>query len=94
MLMQIGSTEVPMEEMADKQITFAEIKDYIMSFPPKTKLVRIYDACLSCVDLECLFHDKGWLCGDVRQQILDSNKVIMHVQFVILVGATFALNYR
>jgi hypothetical protein len=66
MLMQMGSTEVPMEETTVKKITFTEIKDYIMSFPPKTKLVRIYDACLTRADLECLFHDKGWLCGDVR----------------------------
>jgi hypothetical protein len=66
MLMQMGSTEVPMEETTNKKITFTKIKDYIMSFPLKTKLVRIHDACLTRGDLECLFHDEGWLCGDVR----------------------------
>ena len=61
----MGSTEVPMEEMADNEISFTEIKKYIMSFPPKTKLVRIHDACLTRGDLECLLQDDGWLDGYV-----------------------------
>ena len=61
----MGSTDVPMEEMGDKKVSFTEIKDYIMSFPKKTKLVRIHDACLKHEDLECLFRDGAWLDGDV-----------------------------
>jgi hypothetical protein len=55
-----------MEAMADKNISFAEIREYIRSFPAKTKLVRIHDACLTPEDLECLLEDNGWLDGDVR----------------------------
>ena len=48
------------------EVRFTEIKNYIMSFPPKTKLVRIQDAWLRREDLECLLEDGGWLDGDVR----------------------------
>ncbi|KAM0849405.1 hypothetical protein ACQ4PT_053753 [Festuca glaucescens] len=46
-------------------MTEDKINDYIMGFPPKTKLVRILDACLKRTDLECLFNQNGWLDGDV-----------------------------
>jgi hypothetical protein len=48
-------------------MTEEKIKEYIMSFPPKTKLVRILDACLKLIDLECLFKNNGWLDGDVSK---------------------------
>ena len=52
-------------EETDNGSSFTAIKEYIMSFPTKTKLVRIHDANLSRGDLECLFKDDGWLDGDV-----------------------------
>ncbi|KAM0870382.1 hypothetical protein ACQ4PT_040066 [Festuca glaucescens] len=62
---KMGSTDITKEKVMENNIRFTEIKDYIRSFPPKTKLVWIHDACLKRVDLECLFKDDGWLDGDL-----------------------------
>ena len=60
----MGSTEVPMEE-TDNESSFTAMKEFIMSYPIDTKLVRIHDANLSRGDLECLLKSDGWLSGDV-----------------------------
>ena len=65
-LLQMGSTEVTTEEMLNIETNYANMKSSVMSFPEKTRLVRIHDACLKREDLECLFQDDGWLDGDVR----------------------------
>ncbi|KAM0826646.1 hypothetical protein ACQ4PT_068723 [Festuca glaucescens] len=60
---QMSSTDGDMGEITENDID--DTKKYIMSFPPKTKLVRIDDACLRRIDFEeCLFPDDGWLDGD------------------------------
>ena len=41
-------------------IKFTEMKEYIMSFPSKTKLVNIHDTTLTRRDLECLLEDEKW----------------------------------
>jgi hypothetical protein len=62
----MSSTDGDMEEIMEKDID--DTKKYIMSFPSKTKLVRIDDACLRRIDVEeCLFPDDGWLDGDVSK---------------------------
>ena len=61
----MGSTDVPSESMVDTEVGFTDIEKYIMSFPPKTKLVRIHDAWLTRGDLECLLQDGRWVDGDV-----------------------------
>ncbi|KAM0914333.1 hypothetical protein ACQ4PT_011540 [Festuca glaucescens] len=62
---QMSSTDGDMEEITEKDID--DTKKYIMSFPSKTKLVRIDDACLRRIDFEeCLFPDDGWLDGDLQ----------------------------
>ena len=63
--MQLGSTVVPMESNVTHEVAFTELEKYIMSFPPKTKLVRIHDAWLTREDLQCFLQDGGWLDGDV-----------------------------
>ncbi|KAK1644706.1 hypothetical protein QYE76_062511 [Lolium multiflorum] len=61
---QMSSTDGDMGEITENDID--DTKKYIMSFPPKTKLVRIDDACLKPTDFEeCLFPDDGWLDGDL-----------------------------
>ena len=55
----IYSTEI------DTEIGFTELKKYIMSFHPKTKLVRIQDQWLTRADLECLLEAERWLDGEV-----------------------------
>ncbi|KAM0912923.1 hypothetical protein ACQ4PT_012482 [Festuca glaucescens] len=60
---QMSSTDGDMGEITENDVD--DTKKYIMSFPPKTKLVRIDDACLRRNDFEeCLFPDDGWLDGD------------------------------
>ncbi|KAM0919130.1 hypothetical protein ACQ4PT_008511 [Festuca glaucescens] len=60
---QMSSTDGDMGEITENDID--DTKKYIISFPPKTKLVRIDDACLRRIDFEeCLFPDDGWLDGD------------------------------
>ena len=62
------STDGDKEEITKNDID--DTKKYIMSFPPKTKLVRIDDACLRRIDFEeCLFPDNGWLDGDVSKHL-------------------------
>jgi hypothetical protein len=46
-------------------ITFTEMKQYIMSFPSKTKLVNIHDTTLTRRDLECLLEDEIWVESEV-----------------------------
>jgi hypothetical protein len=46
-------------------ITFTEMKQYIMSFPSKTKLVNIHDTTLKRRDLECLLEDEIWVESEV-----------------------------
>lgn len=58
-------SQVTIEEMLTIETNYAKMKNYIMSFPEKTRLIRIHDACLKREDLECLFEDNGWLDGDV-----------------------------
>ena len=64
----MGSTEVLMEE-TENESSFTAMKEFIMSFPIDTKLVRIHDANLSRGDLECLFKNDGWLSGDVSKHV-------------------------
>ena len=59
------STDNPIENIVDVEVDFAKMKDNIMSFPPKTILVRIQDVWLTRADLECLLHDGKWLDGEV-----------------------------
>ena len=61
----MGSTEVPTENIMDVEVDFAEMKDNIMSCPPKTILVRIQDVWLTRADLKCLLHDGRWLDDEV-----------------------------
>jgi hypothetical protein len=63
----MSSTDVPMEAIHENYSSSARIKDYIMSFPPKTKLVRILDANLERKDLECLFKHNGCLDADNKR---------------------------
>ena len=65
----MGSIEVTTEEMLSIDVDYAKMKNYMMSFPPKTRLVRIHDACLKRDDLECLFQIDGWLDGDVSSHV-------------------------
>ena len=67
----MGSTDGEMEDITENDKRLDDIKTYIMSFPPKTKLVRINDACLRRSDFEeCLFPNNGWLDGDVSKVII------------------------
>jgi hypothetical protein len=86
----MSSTDGDMEEIMEKDID--DTKKYIMSFPSKTKLVRIDDACLRRIDVEeCLFLDDGWLDGDVSKHFHIYVYCIVN-QFANLTQY-FALNY-
>ena len=63
----MGSTEIDFKDMP-LEIVYTKMKNYIMPFPEKTRLVRISDACLKRKDLQCLFKENGWLNGDVSWQ--------------------------
>lgn len=82
-------THEKMEAMSHEKI-----KEYIMSFPPKTKLVRILDACLTRTDIECLFDQNGWLCGDVSNIFYILKYVHSIVNLIFIFHTTFAPNYR
>lgn len=60
----MGSAEV-MENVVDVMVDFIKLKGHMMSFPPKTILVRIEDVWLTRKDLECLLHARRWLHGEV-----------------------------
>ena len=75
----MSSTDGEMGEITENDELIDDIKRYIMSFPPKTKLVRILDACLRRSDFEeCLFPDNGWLDGDVSKVII-SKSAYFHI---------------
>ena len=42
-------------------INFTEMKEYIMSFPSKTKLVNIHDTTLTRRHLKCPLEDEIWM---------------------------------
>lgn len=62
MLLQMDLNEI--KENATV-IAFIEMKEYIMSFRSKTKLVQINDTTLTHGDLECLLKDKIWVDNEV-----------------------------
>ena len=62
MLFQMVLNEISENACA---INFAEMKEYIMSFPSKTKLVNIHDTTLTRRDLECLLEDEIWVESEV-----------------------------
>jgi hypothetical protein len=81
-------TDGDMGEINENDID--DTKKYIMSFPPKTNLVQIDDACLRPIDFEeCVFPDDGWLDGDVSIHF----HIYVYVNNCAHLTQQFALNY-
>nr|XP_045084343.1 uncharacterized protein LOC120964577 [Aegilops tauschii subsp. strangulata] len=65
--MSVAPAEMDLNEIKENAcaINFTERKEYIMSFPSKTKLVNIHDTTLTRRDLECLLEDEIWVESEV-----------------------------
>ena len=80
----MGSTEVTTEEMLSIEVDFAKIKNYMMSFPPKTRLVRILDACLKRDDWNvCSKTMVGWTATKAHTRPIMVNPFVIDEFFLM-----------